>query len=197
MFIDRFFFLISKKKDYLNKNNFAFRVITNFKFEKVYLKLSHKIYDMRKLIIELFDMLKMIINYSKRQPFLFILILINIFFYWYLKRIENDTINYGDYRITEDYGGWYIEAQICYTEDYERDGGAIQSCDYEAITDDLGSEENAERKLEYFNQKAEKKLEKDDFLKFSKLINPTLLRYLIHILSFIIWIKIFYKKKDK
>ena len=67
---------------------------------------------MRKLIIELFDMLKMIINYSKRQPFLFILILINIFFYWYLKRIENDTINYGDYRITEDYGGWYIEAQI-------------------------------------------------------------------------------------
>jgi len=152
---------------------------------------------MRKLIIELFDMLKMIINYSKRQPFLFILILINIFFYWYLKRIENDTINYGDYRITEDYGGWYIEAQIWYTEDYERDGGAIQSFDYEAITDDLGSEENAERKLEYFKQKAEKKLEKDDFLKFSKLINPTLLRYLIHILSFLIWINFFYKKKDK
>lgn len=150
---------------------------------------------MKTLITELYNFLKIIIVHIKSHPFLSILIFINIFFYWYLNRIEKDKINQGDYRITEEYGGWYIEAQICYTEDYGRSGEAILSCDYETITDDLGSEENAERKLEYFYKIAEKKIEKDDFLKLSKLINPRLLRYFIHILSFIIWIKFFYKKK--
>ena len=151
---------------------------------------------MKKLIIELYSILKKTIEYFKFRPFLFVLVLINIFFYWYLKRIENDKINPSDYRITEEYGGWYIEAQICYTEDYGRDGSAIQNCDYTTITDDLGSEENAKIKLKFFNQIAEKKLKKDDFLKLSKLINPTLLRYLIHFLSFVIWIKFFYKKHN-
>lgn len=150
---------------------------------------------MKTLITELFNIIKIIIDYIKSHPFLSILIFINIFFYWYLNRVEKDKINQGDYRITEEYGGWYIEAQICYREDYGRNGDAIQNCDYETITEDLGSEENAERKLEYFKQVEEKKIENDDFLKLSKLINPTLLRYSIHILSFIIWIKFFYKKK--
>ena len=152
---------------------------------------------MKKIFTELFNILKIIIDYVKSHPILSILIFINIFFYWYLKRIEDDKINQGDYRITEEYGGWYIEAQICNTEDYGRNGDAIQNCDYETITDELGSEENAKRKLEYFNQIAEKKIENDDFLKLSKLINPTFLRYSIHIISVIIWINFFYKNKDE
>jgi hypothetical protein len=150
---------------------------------------------MRNLIIRIFEIFKMIFEYFKRRPFLLVLVVINVFFYWYLTRIQRDKFKSVDYKIVEEYGGWYIEALICRTEDYGRDGSAILDCDYETITDDLGSENNALKKLAFFKEVADKKLERDDFLKISKFIDPILLRYLIHILSFFIWLKVFYHKK--
>ena len=150
---------------------------------------------MRNLIIRIFEIFKMIFEYFKGRPFLFVLVVINVFFYWYLTRIQRDKFKSVDYKIVEEYGGWYIEALICRTEDYGRDGSAILDCDYETITDDLGSENNALKKLAFFKEVADKKLERDDFLKISKFIDPILLRYLIHILSFFIWLKVFYHKK--
>jgi hypothetical protein len=151
---------------------------------------------MSKLINEIIDILKKAFKYLKNHPSLFVLLLINLFFYWYLSRVKYDLSINDNYTVSEIDGGWYVEYREC-DKDYDLHGGT-SDCDYYPITENLGSQYEAFERLEIYEKRSEKEFEKHDFLKIAKYVHPTFLMVLIPVLSFIIWNKFFrVKKKDE